>query len=211
MNISIAYSNKDEILPLLPIINNEIKSKDYVFEFVEIKQDEIKFKYKNYDLYYISLPLLNYIDTKILSNGARVVNELGLSDEINNEVCTSSNSTEYYLLKILLGSKAIPNSKLDCNSARFVINNYKISLSDIWKKECQNLPIVLSVIGSNLPDDVLSKIKIIIRESASIQESKGIISPLSKELGLKGRKSLECFFQLCRKKNLCSVTNYNIL
>ncbi|AWR97081.2 hypothetical protein DFR86_05565 [Acidianus sulfidivorans JP7] len=211
MNITIAYSNKEEILPLLPIMNNEINPKEFKFEFIQIREDDIKFKYENYDLFYLPLPLLNYIDIKIISNGAMVVNELGLSDNITKEVCASSNSTEYYLLKILTGTKALPNSKPDCSGSKFVTNNYKMSLSDLWRNNCQDLPIVLRLIGSNLSDDILSKIKIIIRESASIQENRGLIASYSRELGLKGRKAIDCFFELCRKKNLCTVTNYKLL
>lgn len=211
MNVTFAYSREEELLPLLPILNGEIKSKDITFKFVEVKEDEIKFKYSQFDLYYLPLPLLNYIEAKILSNGAYVVQDLGISDDNVTEICTSSNSTEYYLLKILTGIKMIPNPKPDCKSAKFVITNYKFSLAKLWQEKCGDLPVVLSVIGSNLRDDEISRIKIIIRESASLQEKRGVIYPTSKELGLKGRKAIECFFELCKKKNLCFKISYNIL
>ncbi len=209
MKLSLAYSKEEELLPILPILDKEV-NKGIEIEATKIKEDEIKFKYKNFDLYYIPLPDLNYIDTKILSNGAYVVNSLGL-DELKEEVCINSNSTEFYLLKALMNYRGIPNNKENCNGSKFTTKDFKISLSDKWKEICGDLPLVLNVIGSNLSDDLIGKIKIVIRESASLQEAKGLIPPISKELGLKGRKSIDCFFDLCRKKNLCSVNNYVIL
>jgi len=209
LKLTLAYSKEEELLPILPILDKEI-DKGVEIEAIKIKEEEIKFKYTNFDLYYIPLPDLNYIETKILSNGAYAVNSLGL-DSLKNEVCINSNSTEFYLLKVLMNYRGIPNGRDNCNGSKFITKDFKISLSDKWKEVCGDLPIVLNVIGSNLPEDVISKVKIIIRESASLQEAKGMITPISKELGLKGRRAIDCFFDLCRKKNLCNVNNYVIL
>ncbi|BDC19041.1 hypothetical protein [Acidianus sp. HS-5] len=209
MKLSLAYSKEEELLPILPILDKEI-DKGIEIEAIKIKEEEIKFKYDKFDLYYIPLPDLNYIETKILSNGAYVVNSLGL-DELKSEVCINSNSTEFYLLKLLMNYRGIPNGRENCKGSKFTIKDFKVSLSDKWKETCGDLPIVLNVIGSNLPGDVISKVKITIRESASLQESKGVIATPSKELGLKGRKAIDCFFELCRKKSLCNVNNYVIL
>lgn len=211
MNVTFAYSRDEELLPLLPIINGEIKVKDIEFNFIKVKEDEIKFTYSKFDLYYMPLPLLNYVEAKILSNGAYIVPDLGLSENLPNEVCSSSNSTEYYLLKILTTSKAIPNSKPDCKGAKFMTSGYSFSLRRLWQEYCNDLPIVLSVIAGNLTDEEISKIKVIIRESAALQEKRGAISPLARELGLKGRRAIECFLDLCKKKNLCSKVSYVIL
>ncbi|WP_338599679.1 hypothetical protein V6M85_10410 [Sulfolobus tengchongensis] len=211
MKLTLGYVNERELEAIRPILDNEIKRNVHL-ELVRVKEDELKFKLKDLDLAYVPLPLSIFFDNiKFISNGAFVVNKIGLktiSDKISKICINSSNSTEYYLFKMLTNYKnpieIVREEICISGDARISYDDYNISLDQAWRDNCGDLPIVISLIGSlRLNDDVLSKIKVVIRESAALQESKGKISQYGKELGLKGRQSIECFFQLCLKKGLC--------
>jgi len=183
-----------------------------ILNTINVREDELKFKLNEFDLAFIPLPLLNFIQgIKLISNGAFVIEKLGVklhSSSINKICVKGSNSTEYYLFKALTNFKhhveVVKGEDCQGADAAIVYDDYNISLDGLWKQECGDLPIVISLIGSiKLSEDELLKIKVIIRESASIQETNKEILPYSKELGLKGRKAIECFFQICENKGLC--------
>ncbi|TRM87212.1 hypothetical protein DJ526_09330, partial [Sulfolobus sp. A20-N-G8] len=193
------------------IINKSL-SKNLILNIINVKEDELKFRLNEFDLAFIPLPLLNFIQgIKLISNGAFVIEKLGikLHRDIINKICVKgSNSTEYYLFKALTNFKhhiEVVKGE-DCQGADAMIDydGYNISLGELWRQECGDLPIVISLIGSTrLSEGELLKIKAIIRESASIQENNKEILSYSKELGLKGRKAIECFFQICENRGLC--------
>jgi hypothetical protein len=211
VKLTLGYVNKKELKVLEPVLDNVLK-KDVQFDVIQVREDELKFELKNLDLAFVPLPMALFIENiKFISNGAFVTNRLGLKTLRSNisKICVNgSNSTEYYLFRMLTNYRIpieiMKNNKCEEGDAIIEYENFDISLDEIWRKQCGDLPIVISLIGSiKLSDNVLSKIKIIIRESASIQEGKGEILSYSKELGLKGRQSIMCFFQTCFKKGLC--------
>lgn len=211
MKLSLAYSIDEEILPIMPIINGEVL-KGIEIEPKKVSLDEIKFNYNNYDIFYVQLPLFLYIkNVKVISNGAYVIEKLGSEDSLtsSSSVCVeSTSSTEFYLLKILLGYKGIPRKNGNCIKLVHDLDN----ISCLWREQCGNLPIIISLIGSTkLSDEEMSILKVVVRESASLQEKRNLIKAYSKELGLKGRDALNCFFQLCKEKNICNEISYDIL
>jgi hypothetical protein len=211
VKLSLAYSIDEEITPIIPIIKGEI-SKGVKIEPKKVPLDEIKFNYNNYDIFYVQLPLLLYIkNIKVISNGAYIIEKLGSEASLtsSSSVCIeNTSSTEFYLLKILLGYKGVPRKNGDC--IKLVHNSDNISY--IWREQCGNLPIVISLIGSTkLSDEEMSILKVVVRESASLQERRDLIKSYSKELGLKGREAINCFFKLCKEKNVCSEISYDIL
>ncbi|NON62541.1 hypothetical protein, partial [Acidianus sp. RZ1] len=149
----------------------------------------------------------------ILSNGAIVVNSLGISNTNIEKICVSgSNSTEFYLVRALLNPKAIPVTTSSQDCSKVTTESYEIPLSNVWKSKCNDLPIVLKVILlGTVPEDVIPKVKAIIRESASIQENLHLVSPGSKELGLKGRKAIECFFKISKENLSTPEVTYRIM
>lgn len=217
MQLKIGYSDEEELKPIIPILKGEIQSEIEIIP-VKIKVDELKFRLNDLDLSFISLPIINFVNNvKIVTNGAVAVESLGLkklNDKLDvSTVCVKgSNSTEYYLIRILLPQKVQPIVSDPCNGDSVVaFTNYDISLDSIWRKYCPACPLVLSVVGSSkLDSSTLTKVKVLFRESAKIQEERGIVSKYSKELGLKGRESIKTFFDLCDKKRICNVDFKNI-
>jgi len=214
VRLRLGYASEKELEVIEPLLSNEI-NRNVELEPIRVKEDELKFKLKELDLAFIPLPLtLFYENIRFISNGAFVTTKIGLK-VINNRfarLCiSSSNSTEYYLFKILTNYKnpiEVVRSE-SCTDTDVLISyeDYHISLDELWRKNCGDLPIVISLIGSlRLDEQTLSKVKVIIREAASLQESRKKVSQYSKELGLKGRQAVECFFQLCLKKGLCRST-----
>ncbi|AAK40478.1 hypothetical protein SULI_05590 [Saccharolobus solfataricus] len=211
MRLSLGYVKEKELEIIAPLLNNET-NRNIEFNLIRVKEDELKFKLKELDLAFIPLPLtLFYENIRFISNGAFVANKIGLkiiNSRFSKLCINSSNSTEYYLFKTLTNYKnplEIVRSEV-CNDADVLISyeDYDISLDELWRKNCGDLPLVISLIGSlRLDEQTLSKVKVVIREAASLQESRGRISHYSKELGLKGRQAIECFFQLCLKRGLC--------
>lgn len=206
MRLKLGYSNEEELLPLLPLIQQNN------FELVKLREDEIKFKIDEIHLIYFPLPLLTTVeDLKVISNGAYVIEDIGLKllkpvqQRENIRLCIrSTNTTEYYLLKLFTKYNFI--IKYDQTECDAVIQNkdYDISLLQLWSKECNNLPLVSKLLGSKiLSQEELSRIKVLVRESASFQENYGKISNISKELGLKGRMAVECFWRVCSNRGLC--------
>jgi hypothetical protein len=209
LRLLLAYTAEDELKPLLPLLNGEV-ARGVELEPKKVSVDEVKFNHGDFDLFFIHLPLFLYVKgVKVISNGAYVLESLGIEGDNYSSVCVdSSSSTEFYLVKLLLNPKAIPKRSGDCSR----ISREKGNLSELWKEECGDLPIVISLIGSTrLSTDDLLKLKVVIRESASIQERKGEIKSYSKELGLKGREALDCFFKLCKKKGVCGEVTYDLL
>ncbi|MEM1626487.1 MAG: hypothetical protein QXV69_04295 [Sulfolobaceae archaeon] len=205
MKLKLGYSDEEELLPLLPLIN------DNKFELVKIREDEIKFKLDELHLIYFPLPLLTMLEgIKVISNGAYIINDLGIklltsTQKENIKICIkNTNTTEYYLLKLLTKYNFIikPNQN-ECD-AILQKKDYDLSLTQLWSKECTQLPLVSKLLGSKiLSQEDLTKIKVLVRESASLQENEGKITSISKELGLKGRMAIECFWRLCNSKGLC--------
>ncbi len=209
MRLTIAYTAEEELKPLTPILQGEV-NKGVELEPKKVNVDELKFNHGSFDLFFLHLPLLLYVKgVKAISNGAYVVERLGIEGKDYNSICVdSSSSTEFYLVKLLVNQKAVPKRSGECSR----ISKEREEISDLWKGECGNLPIVISLIGSTkLSTDELLRLKVVIRESASIQERKGEIKPYSKELGLKGREALDCFFKLCRKRGVCNEVTYDLL
>lgn len=217
MEVNLGYSNEIELIPIEPLIKREI-NRDIKINLIKIKEDKIKFNLDNLDLVYIPLPLTTLIeDMKVITNGAFIVDKIGIkflkSENIKNwRVCVdNTNSPEYYLLKIFTNFQINLGNNDQCEMI-ISLGEYDYSLTEIWKKSCGNVPIVFKVLGSKKADEeFLNKIKIMIRESALIQEKKGMISQFSRELGLKGREAINCFIELCRKKGICGKYNPIIL
>lgn len=215
MKIKLAYSRDSELKPLIPLLEGRINNKGYELVAEKIKEDEIKFNIDKYELLYIPLPVISLVkDIRILSNGSYVINKLYIrrtnEDKVIKLLVDGTNSTEFYLAKMLTDMNIIPSFK-DYN-ATIDYENGNIDLYEEWVKLCGNLPIIVSVLGSKiLGDEDLLKIKTVIRDSASIAVNENNISSISKELGLKGRESLECFFKLCREKELCGDVKISLL
>ncbi|MEM3971235.1 MAG: hypothetical protein QXR34_02105 [Saccharolobus sp.] len=212
MKLRLGYTNQRELISLYPIISKTIES-NLEFDLVYIRGDELKFKLGEVDLAFIPLPVLAFINNiKFISNGAFTINRLGirlLGNSITRLCIYSSNSTEYYLFKLLTNFKIpieiIKDKEIEKCDAIISYDDYDISIDELWKSQCGDLPIVISMLGTiKLQEELLVKAKVAIRESAVIQERSGNILPYSKELGLKGRQSIDCFFQLCSKKGLCN-------
>ena len=216
MNLRLAYTRDEEIKPLEPLLRGEIDNRGFNIELVKVsKEDELKFVIDKVDLAYVPLPVLNLIpQLKVISNGNYVVERLKLriiSNPVRKVLVPGSNSTEFYLVKMLYNNNVIPvlNGNYDAEV------NYKegeVGLDKLWSEKCENLPLVLKVLASkNLDESVLLEFKILVRESASKMVERGELNSFSKELGLKGRKALECFFNLCFQKNLCSNVSYYLI
>ncbi|WP_252896460.1 hypothetical protein [Metallosphaera hakonensis] len=101
MKLTLGYSTETDLVPLKPLLEGKI-NRDVVLETIKVKEDELKFMFSKFDLIYVPLPLINYIqDIKFLSNAAKVTDRIGLKGKCNDKVCvSSSNSTEYYYLKM---------------------------------------------------------------------------------------------------------------
>ena len=215
MRITLAYSREEELKPLLPLLEGKINNRGYEIEPIKIKQGEVKFNIENYDLLYFPLPVLSVIkDVKILSNGSYSVEKLfikKIKEEKNIRLyLNGTNSTEFYLAKMFLNGTVIPSSS-DYNAV-IDSNEGEIDLYSEWEKICGKLPIIISMIGSKkVTEEELLKIKVIIRESASFLVNTGELPSVAKELGLKGREALECFFKLCKQKGLCGEVKYSLL
>lgn len=215
MKVKLAYSKDEELKPLLPLLKGKVNNRGYDFEVVKIKEDEIKFNLNNFDLLFIPLPVLALAkDIKVLTNGSNVTEKLFIKrikeDKILKLLVSGTNSTEFYLTKILLNINILPSFS-DYNSL-ISYSDGDIDLYNEWVKHCGKIPIVLSVLGSvRLDDDELLKLKVIIRDSASLMVNEGEIESISKELGLKGREAIECFFKLCREKGLCNEVKLSLL
>lgn len=214
MQLQIGYSLDEELSPIIPVLKGEVKS-DIELVPIKVKGDELKFKINDLDLSFLPLPLLNFVSgVKLLSNGAFIVNRLGIKRIINKDPISSicvrgSNSTEYYFVKMILFQKISPiisESEKCTGESTISFSDYDISIDSLWEKHCKDCPIILDLIGSlKLDINILSKLKMIIRESARLQEERGVIGKFSKELGLKGRESVKNFFELCYKKKICTI------
>jgi len=215
VKVKLAYSKDEELKPLLPLLNGRINKRGYDFEVIKIKEDEIKFNLNNFDLLFIPLPVLTLVkDIKILTNGSNVTEKLFIKrikeDKMLKLLVSGTNSTEFYLAKILINSNIMPAFS-DYNSV-INYNDGDLDLYKEWVKYCGKVPIVLSVLGSvRLSDGELLKLKVIIRDSASLMVNEGEVESTSKELGLKGREAIECFFKLCREKGLCNEVKLSLL
>ncbi|BFH74417.1 hypothetical protein SJAV_23610 [Sulfurisphaera javensis] len=217
MRIKLAYSREEELKPLIPLLRGEINNRGYEFVVEKIKEDEIKFNINKYDLLFIPLPVLAITkDVKVLSNGSMLVNGLYIKKIKKDEkqiklLVNGTNSTEFYLAKIFLNNENIVPSFGDYN-AIISYDEGDINLYEKWKESCGNIPIIISILGSQkLGEEDLLKLKVIIRESASLIVNKGEIPAMSKELGLKGREALECFFKLCKEKGICGEVKISLL
>jgi len=215
VKISLAYSREEELKPLVPLLEGKINNRGYEIEPIKIKQDEVKFNIEKYDLLYFPLPVLSTIkDVKILSNGSYSVEKLfikKIKDEKSIKLhLNGTNSTEFYLVKMFINENVVPS--LNDFNAIIDFNGGEIDLYSEWESVCGKLPIIISMIGSKkLTEDDLLKIKVIVRDSASSLVNSGEIPSISKELGLKGRESLECFFKLCKQKGLCGEVKFSLL
>ena len=217
MKLTLAYSREEELKPLIPLLEGKINSRGFEIEPIKIKQDEVKFNVENYDLLYFPLPVLSVVkDVKILSNGSYSVEKLfikkvKIDDEKNVKLYVNgTNSTEFYLAKMFVNGNVSPS--LNSYNAVIDLNEGEIDLYGEWEKVCGKLPIIISVIGSKkLTEEELLKIKIVIRESASVLVNSGELPSIAKELGLKGRESIDCFFKLCKQKGLCGEVKYSLL
>lgn len=215
MSLKIAYSRDEEIKPLRPILEGKINNRGFEIQLEKIKEDEIKFNLDKYDLLYIPLPVLQFgKDIKVLTNGSYVIDKLYIKRLSNSSelkiLVNGTNSTEFYLAKIFVNLSIIPNFK-DYNAV-FTTEEGDIDIYEEWKNVCGNLPIVISLLGSKkLKEEELLKVKVLIRDSASYLSNQGLINPLSKELGLKGREAIDCFFKLCKEKRLCGDVKFSLL
>ncbi|QKQ99691.1 hypothetical protein GWK48_04165 [Metallosphaera tengchongensis] len=210
MKFTLAYSDDKDLVPLRPLLEGAV-DRDIVLEPIRIKEDNLKFEFYRYDLVYLPLPLLNYIkDVKFISNGAKIADRIGLVGQCSGlKVCVqNSNSTEYYYMKIFNQKYSVTiGQNCECSVG---VDNVNVDLTQSWHERCGSLPVVLKMIAVNVNDDVIPKIKIAIRESASIVANTGYTSQLSKELGLKGRQAVECFITKCREAELCSKNSFSI-
>lgn len=216
MKIRLAYSREEELRPLLPLFEGKINNRGFDFEIEKIKQDEIKFNIDKFDLLYLPLPLLAVVKgLKVISNGSYAVEKLYIrrTNEENNVLrlyVNGTNSTEFYLVKMFINMSVIPS--FNENNALIDYNEGTIDLYKEWEAICGKLPIVISVLGSkNLKEEELLKLKVVIRDSASVMVNLGQILNVSKELGLKGREALDCFFKLCKEKGLCGEANFSLI
>lgn len=151
MRLRLGYVSEKELEVIEPLLSNEI-NRNVELEPIRVKEDELKFKLKELDLAFIPLPLtLFYENIRFISNGAFVTTKIGLK-VINNRfarLCiSSSNSTEYYLFKILTNYKnpiEVVRSE-SCTDTDVLISyeDYHISLDELWRKNCGDLPIVIS-------------------------------------------------------------------
>ncbi|AGE71412.1 hypothetical protein [Sulfolobus acidocaldarius] len=217
MRIKIAYSRDEEIKILQPVLNNEVDTKGFSFDILKLKEDDLKFHVDEYELLYLPLPLVTFIENlKVLTNGAYVVNDIGIRYRKKTEsklkiLVPGSNSTEYYLARMIYGHNVVPTTSQEEWTAELTYDGTsEYSFKDFWNSNCGNLPFVIKLLGSKILDEEsLSRIKIVIRDSANLAYERGYVNSFSKELGLKGREALDCFFKICRQKNLCGkFTSY---
>ncbi|BCS91794.1 hypothetical protein L3N51_00325 [Metallosphaera sp. J1] len=210
MKLSLGYSDEADLVPLIPLLEGKL-DRDITIEPVKVKEDDLKFVFQKFDLIYVPVPLINYIpDIKFISNGARIAQSIGVRGKCEGDtVCVkSSNSTEYYFIKIFDPKRTVTRGECGCSVS---IEGVEEDLTPIWRSECGDVPLVLKLIAINLDESLASKVKIAIRESASIVASQGKIPQFSKELGLKGRQGMECFINKCREAGLCSNNRYFML
>ena len=210
MKLSLGYSNEADLIPLTPLLEGKLE-RDITIEPVKVKEDDLKFVFQKFDLIYVPIPIINYIpDIKFISNGARVAEKIGIKGECEGgPVCVkSSNSTEYYFMNMFDPKRTVTRGDCKC----FVsTDDLDEDLTPLWREACGDVPLVLKLIAVNLDESQASKVKIAIRESASIVASSKGISQYSKELGLKGRQGVECFVNRCREVGLCSKNRYFML
>lgn len=216
MIVKIAYAREAELKPLIPLLKNEIDTRGFTFELIKVdREDELKFYLDKVDLVYIPLPILNFVQNlSILSNGSYVSTGLRLqllSSTAKRVLVPGSNSTEFYLVKMLYNSGITPVISGDYD-AKVTYDAGDVDLLNLWNNVCQNSPLILKVLATKrLDEQIILQLKVLIRESASKMVEKNEVSIFSKELGLKGRSSIECFFKLCREKNLCSNVSYRLV
>ncbi|BCU71291.1 hypothetical protein [Stygiolobus caldivivus] len=217
MNIKLAYSRDDEIKPLEPLLRHEIDNRGFKIELIKVnKEDELKFIVDKVDLVYLPLPVFNFISNlRVISNGSYITSKLKmriLSTPVRRVLVPGSNSTEFYLVKILYNNNVTPVLNGSFDAEITYDDEGEIDLLSLWNQQCNNSPLILKVLSSkNLDESVLLELKVLIRESASRMVEKKEVSTFSKELGLKGRNSMECFFNLCTQKNLCSNVSYYLI
>lgn len=213
MRFTLAYSQEDDLKPLRPILDNKV-NKDLTLDLVQVREDELKFTYSRYDLFYAPLPLINYVKgIRFLTNGAKVWKSLGITGDCSEgKICVQgSNSTEFYFLKLFYKGKLVVSLNQDCQCKLSNERDFA-DLTPLWLEACGDLPFVVKLLATvTLNDDVLAKVKVVVRESALIAQREHGLDPLSKELGLRGRQALECFVKKCSEAGLCAKTEYYLL
>ena len=219
VKLKLAYSRDEELKPLIPLIKNEIDNRGFEFDLIKVKEDDIKFVANDVDLFFSPLPLLSFLSPKVITNASYVTESLWLKIKRDNSLSAfrllvpGSNSTEYYLIKMLYPSQQrniIPVTKGEYDG-EISYEGGDIDIYQMWKEECGDLPIVIKVLSTiRLKEEEIDRLKIVLRESASKAIKELGISQYSKELGLKGRKSLECFFSLCKKRSICVNVSYEL-
>ncbi|PVU68192.1 hypothetical protein DDW01_00470 [Sulfolobus sp. SCGC AB-777_G05] len=220
VKLKLAYSRDEELKPLIPLINNEINNRGFEFDLIKVKEDDIKFVVNDVDLFFSPLPLFSFLKLRVITNASFVVESLWLRLKGNNSssafrlLVPGSNSTEYYLIKMLYPShqqrNIVPVTKGEYDG-EVSYEGGDIDIYQMWKEGCGDLPIVIKVLSTiKLKEEEIDRLKIVLRESASKAIKEFNISQYSKELGLKGRKSLECFFSLCKKKGICINVSYEL-
>ncbi|MEM4146542.1 MAG: hypothetical protein QXH41_02575, partial [Metallosphaera sp.] len=181
MRLSLGYSDESDLKPLLPLLEGKI-NRDIYIEPIKIKENEIKFQFHSFDIVYMSLPLINHLPgVRFISNGAKVTERIGIRGKCEKQVCVNDfNSTEYFFMRIF-DSKRQVNKGENCE-CKVEFENIDEDLTALWKEKCGDLPIVLKLIAANMDDSQISRVKVAIRESASLMIDSNL-SQFSKELG----------------------------
>jgi hypothetical protein len=213
VRITVAYSQEDDLKPLKPLLESKV-NKGITLDVVKVKEDDLKFNHHNYDLFYSPIPLINHVrGIRFLTNGAKVWKSIGIEGNCNEgKICVQgSNSTEFYFLKMFYRGKLSVSLNQECG-CRMAEGGSVVELTPFWSDACGDLPFVVKLLGTvTLNDDTLAKVKVAVRESASMAQGRGDVDVLSKELGLRGRQALECFIKRCSEAGLCIKPEYYLL
>jgi hypothetical protein len=214
MNLTLAYSREGDLEALSPLIGKELRG--FSISPVKVKEDQLKFVLDQHDLLYTPLPVVgNVKGIKVLSNCSVATDNLGvkfLNKSDNPRIAVKgTNSTEFYLLRLLTNLKVSPVVCEDtCHADALFVEGEEadLDIGSLWRERCGKIPIVMRVISTlRLDQYVLGRLKIALREAASLSK----VSDVSKEMGLRGRSALSCFTRICRQRGLCSNSDEDLI
>jgi len=198
-SLELAYSEERELRPWAKVKTVQPK---------RVKEEEVRFIVDKVDLAYVPVPLLPQLgEISVLSNGAVFAKGMSLSRLRDGKrlLVPSSHSTHYYLARILTNERWIPTQDEALADAR--VQEEEGDLSAMWRAKCGDLPIPIKVVvTTRLEQRMALEVKVELRRSASALE---LEDPLTKEMGLRGRKALQCMLDLCAP--LCGRANFILL
>lgn len=215
--ITLGYADNSDLVPLQPLLRGEVKIGVQI-EPVPLKEERLRFELQNLDLVYMPLSLIGNVTDKIvaISNGATVVERSFLKvskdlREVSRIRVPSTFSPDFTVARITLLGKGVSAVRGEADGEISPeLGDYDILKE--WRGLCGDLPLIWKlIVTSRLEDNTISRVKSAIRESASLQVDRGLIPPIGKELGLKGRQAVACFFRKCKENGLCQRSELEIL